>query len=120
MKLILCLLLPLAVSAQSAHQAGLLRGQVSDQNGAAVAGAKVTVHGPSGFVQTTTTDAGGWYSFANLPPGDYTVDASAPSLVLADSAKITLGSPPQTLNLQLTVFMPEQKITVEEDNRAAI
>jgi len=120
MKLILCMLLPLALSALSARQAGLLRGQVSDQNGAVVAGAKVTVHGPGGFVQTTTTDARGSYSFANLAPGDYTVDASAPSLVLAEPAKITLGSIPQTLNLQLTVFIPEQKITVEEDNRSAI
>src|SRR5689334_5438762 len=87
-------------------QAGSLRGHVTDPNGATVAGARVGVHGPSGLVRTTTTDADGAYSFSNLPPGDYTVEASAPSLVLPQSAKITLRSGSQTLDLQLTVFIP--------------
>src|SRR5215831_5828224 len=120
MKLILSLLLPLVLSTQFAQQPGPLRGQVSDQNGAVIGGAKVTLHGPGGLVKTTTTDSRGAYSFSNLPPGDYTVDASAPSLVLPESAKITMGSGPQTLNLQLAVFIPEQKITVQEDNRTAV
>src|SRR5436190_22388180 len=36
-----------------------LRGQVTDQNGAFVAGAKVTVNGPSGLVKTAITDGSG-------------------------------------------------------------
>jgi hypothetical protein len=112
--------LPVALITTSvAAQAGSLRGQVTDQNGAIVVGAKVTAHGPGGQVKTATTDNGGLYSFANLPAGDYTIEASAPSLVLQEPLKVTLHAGTQTLNLQLSVFIPEQKITVQ-DNRTAV
>lgn len=97
-----------------------LRGQVTDQNGAVVVGAKVTLHGPTGQARSATTDTTGSYSFANLPVGDYTVEASAPSLTLQELPKITLKSGSQTLNLQLSVVIPEQKITVEENNRTVV
>ena len=95
-----------------------LRGQVADQNGAIVVGARVTVHGPTD--KTTTTDGTGSYLFANLPAGDYTIEASAPSLVLPEPLKVILKSGVQTLNLQLTVFIPEQKITVQENSRSVV
>jgi hypothetical protein len=101
-------------------QAGSLRGQVTDQNGAVVAGAQVTAHGPGGIVKTTTTNDGGSYSFTGLPPGDYTIEASAPSLALQTPAKITLRSGIQNLNLQLGVLLPEQHLTVQENNRTAV
>src|SRR6267143_4981644 len=72
------LLLVLCFFAPALAQSGSLRGQVTDQNGGSVPGAKVTVNGPSGLVKTTTTDKGGSYSFAGLPAGDYEVQASAP------------------------------------------
>src|SRR5690349_5735181 len=71
-------------------QTASIRGRVTDQNGAIVVGAKVTIHGPSGLVNTTTTDSGGSYSFANLPPGNFIVEASAPSLILQEPAKMSL------------------------------
>ena len=101
-------------------QALSLRGQVTDQNDAIVAAAKVMIRASTGELKTAITDSSGSYSFANLPPGDYTVEASAPSLVLQESVKITLKAGPQTLNLQLSVVIPEQKITVEENNRSAV
>jgi len=101
-------------------QVGSLRGQVTDQNGAAVAGAKVTVHGPAGVSETTITDGNGSYSFSGLPPGDYTFEASAPSLGLQAPAMITLRSGNQIVNLQLGVILPEQNITVQENNRTAV
>jgi hypothetical protein len=107
------------ITPSAAAQSGSLHGQVTDQNGAIVVGAKVTAHGSSEQVKTATTDSGGVYSFANLPAGDYTVDASAPSLILQEPVKITLRSGSQTLNLQLSVVIPEQKITVRE-NRTAV
>lgn len=97
-----------------------LHGQVTDQSGAIVVGAKVTVRGPTGQARTATTDTNGSYSFANLPAGDYSVEASAPSLVLQEPVKITLKSGVQILNLQLTVFIPEQSITVQENNRSVV
>lgn len=101
-------------------QRASLQGQVTDQNGAIVVGAKVTARPANGQVKTTTTDNGGFYSFANLPPGEYTFEASAPSLVLQEPAKLTIKAGPQSSNLQLTVFIPEQNITVQENNRPAV
>ena len=103
-----------AVTAQTPS----LRGQVTDQNGAIVVGAKVTAHGPT--IQTVTTDDAGSYSFANLPAGDYSIEASAPSLILQEPVKLSLKSGGRTLNLQLTVFIPEQNIMVQENNRSVI
>jgi hypothetical protein len=84
-----------------------------DQNGAVVPAAKVTLNGLSGPVKTATTDASGGYSFTGLPPGDYAVTASAPSLTLLEPVKITLNSGVRTLNLQLSVVLAEQKMAVQ-------
>jgi carboxypeptidase family protein len=97
-----------------------LHGQVTDQNGAVVIGAKVTIRSTSGAAKTANTDNDGSYTFTGLPPGEYTIEASAPSLILQEPLKITLRTGGQTLDLQLGVFIPEQKITIEENNRAAV
>ncbi len=102
---------PAAVFPQSVS----LRGQVTDQSGAFVPGAKVTVNGPSGLTRTTTTDETGSYLFTDLPPGDYAVQASAPSLIIPQPAKISLNAGDQTLNLKLRVVLAGEKVTVEEN-----
>lgn len=79
MKFSLTLLLFFVIfSGHASAQTTSLHGQVTDQNGAVVAGARVNVHGPAGITKTATTDGAGSYSFSNLPPGDYTVEASGP------------------------------------------
>jgi hypothetical protein len=90
-----------------------LRGQVTDESGGVIPAAKVTLNGPSGLIKTATADGSGWYSFADLPPGDYSVQASAPNLALPQPAMIALTSGAQTLNLQLRVVL-EERVTVEE------
>ncbi|HLF83754.1 MAG TPA: carboxypeptidase regulatory-like domain-containing protein [Blastocatellia bacterium] len=55
-----------------------LRGQVTDQNGAAVAGATITVIDQSrGASRTVKTDTNGLYVFLSLPPGTYTMKVEA-------------------------------------------
>src|SRR5215831_9378587 len=115
MKLISCLLAVFIISPQAFAQALSLRGQVTDQNGAVVPKAKVTLDGPSGLVKTGATDDRGGYSFTELPPGDYSLTASAPNLALLEPAKITLKSGVQTLNLQLSVVITEQNVNVQEN-----
>jgi uncharacterized membrane protein len=101
-------------------QATLLHGEVTDQDGAVVVGAKVTIRSTSVAARTANTDNGGSYNFTGLPLGDYTIEASAPSLILQEPVKISLRAGGQTLDLQLSVFIPEQKITIEENNRVAV
>jgi hypothetical protein len=114
MRLFHTALLGLVLSIPLLAQTAALRGLVSDESGAVVPGAKVTVSGPSGLVKSTITAADGSYSFPGLPPGSYSVSASAPDLSLARPAKITLGTGAQTLNLQLRVSSTAQQVTVQE------
>src|SRR5438874_6920132 len=113
-------LLILFLSSSALAQTGSLRGQVTDQNGGGVPGAKVTVKGPSGLVKTTNTDKGGSYSFAGLPAGDYEVRASAPNLELVEPTKISLKGGSQTLDLQLKVILAPEKVTVEENGAPSV
>jgi hypothetical protein len=105
-----------SLSAQSAS----LRGQITDESGAVIPSAKVTLNGPSRLVKTATTVVDGSYSFLGLPPGDYTVLASAPELGLPQPVKIALKSGAQTLNLQLKVASTTQQVTVEDNSGAAV
>jgi hypothetical protein len=56
---------------------GAVGGTVTDDAGAPVAGATVTVEGPGGAVELTT-DAGGAYVLEGLAPGDYVVTLTPP------------------------------------------
>lgn len=96
-------------------QTAILRGSATDETGAVVPGAKVTVTGPSGLVKTATTGADGSYSVVGLPPGNYTVQATAPDLAMAQPARITLSSGAVTLNLQLKVASTVQQVTIQEN-----
>src|SRR5215471_2431074 len=112
MRLLCCLWTILALTSSAAAQTASLRGQVTDESGAVIPGAKITLNGPPGLVKSANADSSGTYSFAGLPPGDYAVQASAPELVLPQPAKITLKPGPQSLDLQLKVALPTQKVTV--------
>src|SRR5205085_4672396 len=57
----------------------------------------------------------GSYSFAGLPVGDYTVQASAPNLVLREPAKVSLRAGMQTLNVLLNVEVEKQQVTIQEN-----
>jgi hypothetical protein len=73
----LALFFPAVVFAQTTVSTGSITGTVTDQTGAVVAGAKVTMTGPTGQqVKATTNDQGG-YSSGTLVPGIYTVRVEA-------------------------------------------
>jgi len=97
-----------------------LRGQITDQTGGVVSGAKVTLQGATGLVKTAIATKDGSYSFADLPPGDYTVEASAPDLALAEPVTVRVNSGVQTLNLQLSVVAVKEEVSVQEDSAPAV
>src|SRR5215469_2730817 len=111
MKLILSIFLVLADTLLA--QTAVLRGVVTDETGAVIPSATVTVNGPGGM-RSVKTGNDGSFSMAGLAGGDYTVQASAPDLVLPQPVKVPLSSGIRTLNLQLKVAATVQQITVEE------
>ena len=63
--------------AQTTVAAGSISGTVTDATGAVVAGAKVTITGPTGQIAIATTNAHGGYSTGSLIPGAYKVRIEA-------------------------------------------
>src|SRR5215831_9101179 len=109
-RLFLCTLFSIPVLAQTST----LRGVITDESGAVVPGAAVSVKEPSGTVQSANTSGEGSYSISSLAPGVYTVQVSAPGLALTRPAKIVLKPGTQTLNLQLKVAQRSEQVTVQE------
>jgi hypothetical protein len=94
-------------------QTATLTGQVADETGAVVPGAKITITGPQNAVKTATADNNGLYSVAAMPLGSYSVVASAPDLAMTP-VTIVLKAGSQTLNLKLKVASTAQQVTVQE------
>ena len=101
-------------------QNSLLHGIVTDDSGAVVPGATVTLAGPAGLEKTAVTGGDGSYTFSALPSGDYVVQASAPQLALPQPRTISLRAGALTLNLRLSVASTTQQIVVEENAGPAV
>ena len=75
---VFCVCLLLASSAFAQETTGGIQGTVKDPSGAVVPNAKVSVSASSLVGgKELETDANGYYRFANLPPGNYTVTVQA-------------------------------------------
>jgi hypothetical protein len=90
-----------------------LTGQITDESGAIIPSAKVTLAAKTGAVKTTESDNRGTYSFAAIPTGDYTITASAPQLAMQPLA-VSIHPGAQTLNFQLKVAATTQQVTVQD------
>lgn len=85
---VLLLALPVAAHAQN----GRIRGTVRDSHQVPMAGARVRATGGTGAARSATTDADGGYTFANLPPGTYTVAASLPGVRTQSQAGVHVAA----------------------------
>ena len=84
---------------------GGLQGTVKDASGAVVSNAHVVVHGTTlAGDKSLETDASGYYRFANLPPGVYSVQVSAKGFktVKRDGLALEVGHLP-TVDITLEV-----------------
>lgn len=79
-------------------------GTVSGPNGAAVAGATVTVESSGGFAQSANTDAQGSYELTDLPAGPYKLSVEAGGVKIFE-ASVEL-SPGQTLKKMIVPEAP--------------
>src|SRR6202165_4147460 len=83
------LLFSLALFAQGSS--GRILGTVTDQSGAVISGAKVSVIDTQrGLARTLTTDQAGEYNAPNLIPGIYTVRVAAPGFQTVNRENVLL------------------------------
>ena len=92
-----------------------LAGAVRDASGAVVPGAKIELRNVATSVEHTTTANGtGAYFFADLIPGNYTVQASAPSFAVQKVPEFTLTvGQAATIDFSLTVGSESTVVTVQ-------
>jgi len=90
------------ISAQGAFTS--LRGTISDQSGAVVSSATVTIRDQAtGFSATQMASATGGYTFPQIPPGRYTIVASGSGFSSQTKVASLLVNQPATVNFTLTI-----------------
>src|SRR5438045_8479902 len=109
----------LAFSLAAFGQAGTSRisGSITDANGAVLEGAKVTVtNEATGVSVTQVTTAGGVFSFASIPPGNYTimVEQSGFKKSVRKSTKVEVDSP-LSVTIAMEIGDVAEVVTVQSD-----
>src|SRR5215813_10095318 len=102
-------------SAHGQATTGSIRGTVTDQNGAVVSGAKVTLtRKATGGTQTTQTTGSGQFEFTNLlPANDYSVSVEAQNFKVASLTDIRVSVNQNTdLPVQLVPGQVTETVTV--------
>src|SRR5450759_3910705 len=103
-------------AAQTSRVAGALQGNVADQTGSTVAGAKVTLRN-QGTNQTRTllTNAEGFFRAGELPVGQYElrVESSGFSPYVNNAIVVSVGTVVQ-MAVRLAPAMVQQQISVSE------
>jgi len=93
-----------------------LRGQISDEFGASIVGATVTLTDSSGEQKTTTTNADGVYTFTGLAPGKYKVHATAAGFATSEDAEVDVTAGRRDLlNISLKIAAIESQVKVNAD-----
>jgi len=104
----------------SAQSLGIIKGQVADESGAVIPGAKVTATGPGVVVKSVTTIADGTYTLTGLVAGDWTLLAASPGLRQQTPLKVSVSGGAQTANLVLRVVLEKQEVTVQESTNNVV
>ena len=115
LSLFLCLFLTITAQAQTIT--ATITGTVTDQAGAVVPSAKVTITAAStGQAKTATTDAEGRYTVPFLPPGSYRVSVEANGFAKAVRSDVSLEvAQTATMDFSLKVGASSETIEVTSD-----
>lgn len=98
---------------------GALTITVTDPTGAVIVGATVKVSNAAGLTRSETTGNNGSYTFTLLPPGNYTVNITAPGFSSIDVASVPVNvTETHVLNQQLAVGAQQQQVTVQTEVQA--
>ena len=114
---IACVALVVAFSiSASAQNRATLRGSISDEFGATIVGATVTLIDANGAQKTATTNADGAYSFTNLAPGKYKIRAIAAGFATSEDTEIDVAAGRRDpVNLTLKIAAIESQVKVNAD-----
>jgi hypothetical protein len=115
--LLLSLLFVLACAGLYAQANSELTGIVTDQTGAVVAGAKVTLTDPAtGFTKSTESGATGLYDINGLNPATYNLKVSAKGFqAFAQNGVVVNVSATVRTDVKLTVGAESETVTVQAD-----
>jgi hypothetical protein len=103
----------LSLSALAQAPTATISGKVTDQTGAVIPQATVTVSGPGGKHVTGTTDQLGGYQIQSLPAGSYSVGATAKGFANFSKPNVVLApGQTQTLDVTLQIKAQEEKVNV--------
>ena len=117
----LLLILPFLHAIDVAYaQTASLHGRVTDESGAVVPSATVSLISGQTAAKSTIADGLGAYSFSGLPIGKCRVQASAPELWQPEPLSIVLKPGDQALDLVLHVAVKTQRIVVQADTGPAL
>ncbi|HLK53444.1 MAG TPA: carboxypeptidase regulatory-like domain-containing protein, partial [Candidatus Angelobacter sp.] len=112
---LLCILFVCSGALFAQAPAGRLHGQITDQTGAVIPGASITVKNSSGLVVSATSDGAGSYDVKNLPAGKYTISVTAKGFApTKQEVEIATG---QNLNanIPMEILIKEENIEVQSD-----
>jgi hypothetical protein len=104
--------LSLAVSAWAQATGGNIYGAVSDESGAVLPGAGITVTGPTIGARTTTSDSQGSFRFLGLDPGSYKLAVSLSGFATVNREVIVNTGQNANLSFSLKVATVEETITI--------
>ena len=114
MRIYLCLLIFLIISATAAaaQTSAEIRGHVTDERNASIAGAEVRLIPRSGTTVVAATDANGNFTFTNVLPGDYVVEIKASGFASVALPVILAGRQSLTKDVTLSVEAVNETVTV--------
>jgi len=117
---VLALVFPVMVAAQSQATTGVIRGTVTDPSGTAVAGASVVLHETqTGFQRQVTTNERGIFVAPLMPLGTYDVTARAVGFSEARRTGVRLGVG-ETVNLNLPLAAVQLQAVVVEATQSVV
>jgi len=97
----------------AAQPVGALTGRVTDQFGAIIINAAVSVADPNRVQRRTATDSEGRYTLSGLSPGFYVVRIEARGFLVFEQSEVEIAAGRRKeLNAQLAVGLERQEVTV--------
>ncbi len=104
-----------ASTALASQATGALTGRVTDQFGAVVVAAQVTVEGAGGVERKAASDGEGRYAVSGLPPGAYSVRVEARGFSPFEQTGVEIiAGRKKEFDAQLSVGLERQEVTVGE------